>query len=269
MISSAHWIAAARARESSRDDRLFDDPWAAALAGERGVTMLAASERASGGENAYLPVRTRYFDEQVAALVQHGIDQVVVLGAGLDTRPFRMALPRDLTWFEVDRPELFATKEPILADAVASCTRLAVPADLSGEWLPALRAAGFDAALPTAWLGEGLLFYLAPEAVDALLTSAAAESAPGSRFLADVMPPDVPGMDTYRAYCAANGQPGPYGHDDPAALFAANGWMIEHVTWAGAPDANYGRFVRRVASPTARTGRAHLVTGVRRAPAAG
>jgi O-methyltransferase involved in polyketide biosynthesis len=56
------WIAAARARESARTDRLFDDPWAGLLAGDGGRIRLAAGERA-GGENTFLPVRTRYFDD--------------------------------------------------------------------------------------------------------------------------------------------------------------------------------------------------------------
>ena len=60
---TAHWIAAARARESERADRLFDDPYAAVLAGDRGRAALAASEGASGSENEFLPVRTRFFDD--------------------------------------------------------------------------------------------------------------------------------------------------------------------------------------------------------------
>ena len=59
-------------------------------------------------------------------------------------------------------------------------------------------------------------------------------------------------MEAYRRYCAANGLPPPFGHDDPAALLAANGWDIEHLTWAGAPDANFGRICRGpVRPPTA------------------
>src|SRR6185369_6428060 len=85
--SSAYWIAAARARESERPDRLFHDPYAAGLAGARGVAIMQASERASGGENPYLPVRTRWFDDVIGAALAVGVDQVVMLGAGLDTRP--------------------------------------------------------------------------------------------------------------------------------------------------------------------------------------
>jgi methyltransferase (TIGR00027 family) len=267
MIGSAYWIAAARARESARPDRLFDDPWAAALAGDRGAAALAASERATGGENPYLPVRTRYVDDAVTAALRAGIRQVVLLGAGLDTRAFRMGVPDGTTWYELDRPEVFAEKEPVLAAAVATGERVVVPADLgSGEWAEALRAAGHDRTRATLWVAEGLLFYLAADAVDALLAATASMSAPGSRCLADILPVHVPGLDAYRAASTAAGRPGPYGHDDPAALLAANGWTIEHLTWAGAPDANYGRFVSKTNPDRPSTGRAHLVTGVRPAP---
>ncbi|HEY1487630.1 MAG TPA: SAM-dependent methyltransferase [Micromonosporaceae bacterium] len=266
MIGSAYWIAASRARESARDDRLFDDPLAARLAGVRGVATMAASERASGGENTFLPVRTRYFDDALLTAIAAGIDQVVLLGAGLDTRPFRLPLPAELTWFEVDRPDIFAAKEPVVTAEAASCRRLTVPTDLSEDWPSALRAAGFRTERRTAWVAEGLLFYLEPDAVVALLIGTAQLSAAGSLFLADVMSELVrtlPAMAAYRAYTAANGLAPPYGHDDPAALLAATGWDVDHLTWPGAPDANYGRFVRQDRSDAPRSGRAHLVTGRR------
>jgi O-methyltransferase involved in polyketide biosynthesis len=58
-VGSAFWIAAVRARETERNDRLFNDPYARDLAGQRGFATMAASERASGGENAFIPVRVR------------------------------------------------------------------------------------------------------------------------------------------------------------------------------------------------------------------
>lgn len=95
-------------------------------------------------------------------------------------------------------------------------------------------------------------------------------SAPDSLVLADVMSAvglAVPGMDSYRRYRQANGQPPPFGHDDPAALLVASGWTPDHLTFAGAPDANFGRLTRAPghtpggADAGARIGRAHLVTG--------
>jgi methyltransferase (TIGR00027 family) len=262
VVGSAHWIAAVRARESARPDRLFEDPFAERLAGERGFATMAASERASGGENVFIPVRVRWFDDAVARAVAQGSRQVVLLGAGLDTRPYRLDLPGDLDWYELDRPEIFDGKRPVMGDAVPRCRRWTVAADLVGDWPDALPTVGFDPTRRTVWLAEGLFFYLAEESVLALLGTAAGLCPPGSLFLADVMSgavADLPSMGAYRDYCARIGIPPPFGTDDPEALLLAGGWHPEAITAPGAPDANYGRLP---ATPGGvRPGRAHLVTG--------
>ena len=273
MIGSAYWIAAARARESERDDRLFDDPYADALAGDRGRTILAVSERATGGENPFLPVRTRFIDDAIAAELDAGASQVVLLGAGLDTRPYRLALSSGVDWYELDRPEIFAEKQRVLdaAGAVPRCRRITVPVDLTGDWLSPLHAAGFDEDRRTIWIAEGLVFYLAPGAVHALLRTAAQAAAVGSALVADVMSETGlrrPAMDAYRRYAADTGRPPPFGHDDPSALLVAAGWMIDTLTWAGAPDANFGRFPHQLPAGSVldRPGeRAHLIVA-RRGP---
>ena len=53
--------------------------------------------------------------------MQHGVDLVVNLAAGLDTRPYRMALPPSLRWVEVDLPDILDYKEEILAGAAPAC----------------------------------------------------------------------------------------------------------------------------------------------------
>jgi methyltransferase (TIGR00027 family) len=235
------------------------------LAGERGVTMMTNSERAGGGENRFIPVRVRWFDDAALAAVAAGVDQVVLLGAGLDTRPYRLDLPARLDWFEVDRAELFAAKEPVLAEARPACRRHTVGVELAGDWGAGLTAAGFRPDRPTAWLAEGLFFYLAESSIIELLRASAALSGPGSRFLADVMSAaglDQPAMNSYRDYCARQGLPPPFGSDDPAALLAAGGWRPGPITAPGAPDANYGRLP--VAAGGVRPGRPHLVTGLHR-----
>jgi methyltransferase (TIGR00027 family) len=152
MIGSAYWIAAVRARETTRSDRLFEDPYAAALAGDRGVATMAASERAAGGENKFLPVRTRWFDDVIgAAVAGGGVDQIVLLGAGLDTRPYRLQLAGDVTWFEADDRALLAEKNSILPEHGA---RVCVPTDLGVDGLTPLLIAGLDPARPIMWVAE-------------------------------------------------------------------------------------------------------------------
>lgn len=264
---SAFWIAAVRARETERQDRLFADPYARDLAGQRGLAVMAASERASGGENAFIPVRVRWFDDLIASAAGWA-RQVVLLGAGLDTRAFRMDLPADLDWYEVDRREVLSAKDNVLAGCVPRCRRRVVIADVAGDWPSALLRAGFDHRARTLWVAEGLFFYLAERAVIEMLRDAARMCGPGSLAAADVTGTtglDSPSMQPYRAWCERNGVPPPFGTDDPLALFAAGGWQPWHVTAPGAPGANYGRLPPQAGGVI--PGRIHLVTGQQRSVA--
>lgn len=181
MSATAAWIAAARAREGARPDALFRDPFAAALAGPRGASVLARAEAASGGENPFLPVRTRHFDDVLLqAMHAAGVRQVVLLGAGFDARAFRLTLPEGATVFEIDRPEVPADDVP------PRCGRRPVAAGLTACWQPALQEAGFDPTAPAVWVAEGPLDYLSEPSVGTLLRDAASLSAPGSHILADV-----------------------------------------------------------------------------------
>ena len=261
-IGSATWIAAVRARESERPDRLFNDPYARALAGDAGFAMMARSEAARDGRpNPFIPVRVRWFDDLTLAAIPPA-SQVVLLGAGLDTRPFRLDVPPDVEWFEVDRRRVLAAKDELLAGETPRCRRHTVGADLREDWVTPLLGAGYDRNATTLWLAEGLFFYLTEPMIVDLLRRAKELSAPGSSFAADVIGTtglDGPAMQPYRDYCARTNLPPPFGADDPAALFAKGGWEPRHVTAPGAPDANFGRFPDQPGGVIA--GRTHLVVG--------
>ncbi|CAM01060.1 methyltransferase (TIGR00027 family) [Saccharopolyspora erythraea NRRL 2338] len=182
-------VAVARARESRRDDRLIDDPYAEPLirAAQPPVPMSG-----DGGEAGalwhemtdYVSVRSRFFDEWFARACAAGTRQAVVLASGLDTRAFRLEWPEGFRVFEIDQPKVLEFKDGTLAaeGVRASCERHAVAVDLRDDWASALVKAGFDPALPTAWLAEGLLPYLPPEAEANLLATVHDLSARGSRI---------------------------------------------------------------------------------------
>ncbi|WP_051163612.1 SAM-dependent methyltransferase [Nocardia brevicatena] len=113
-----------------------------------------------------------------------GCGQVVLLTAGLDTWALRLPWPSTVTVFELDLPEVFAFKEAVPAwrGAVPTCERRIVPVDLRGNWADVLAAAGFDLTVPTAWLAEGLLLYLAADEAARLLTAVGELSTPGSQL---------------------------------------------------------------------------------------
>jgi methyltransferase (TIGR00027 family) len=110
VADTALWVAAYRARESSRPDALFRDPLAARLAGDRGEEL--AHEVDGSASFAWsIIVRTCVLDDLLREAIAAGADTVVNLGAGMDTRPYRMDLPQALRWVEVDAPKIIELKE--------------------------------------------------------------------------------------------------------------------------------------------------------------
>lgn len=249
VAETALWTAAARARESRRPDRLFDDPLAGALAGPRGTALLAHfhTDRAAPEGNPFLAIRTRWFDD-VLTRVPPGY-QVVGLGAGLDTRAYRLAWPADTVLYEVDQPDLLAYKADILARVAdlgsPRCDCRRVPANLAGDWISALLTAGFDPSAPAMWFAEGVLFYLPEPAARAVTSRAAASCVPGSRFAADLIGTGIfrfPYTQPFLRKLAKAGSPWRFGTDDPAGFVESCGWRDVRVAEPGGSGADYGRW---------------------------
>ena len=185
-----------RARESARTGGLFVDPYAAAFVAaappifEDGPDAdddpaIAALEAAF---EEVVAVRTRFFDDFVTSAVAGGCRQVVILGAGLDTRAFRLDWPSDVRLFELDRPDVLQFKDRVLAEhaAEARCERVTVAVDLDqAGWPTSATDLGLAAARPTAWVAEGLIPYLANDAAERLLVAVGGLSSPGSHLALD------------------------------------------------------------------------------------
>ncbi|MCX8563522.1 class I SAM-dependent methyltransferase [Mycolicibacterium mucogenicum] len=205
--ATATLVATGRAIASTHDHGLIDDPFAAPLVravgieaftkmvdGELDLAVLdavapdaAARARANIDEMA---VRTRFFDDYFATAADGGIRQAVILASGLDSRAYRLAWPDGTVVYEIDQPDVIEFKTRTLAGLGAEPTaqRRTVPIDLREDWPAALRSAGFDPGLPTAWLAEGLLIYLPPEAQDKLFDDIHELSAPGSAVATEFVP---------------------------------------------------------------------------------
>ncbi len=175
MSDTALLIAGCRAIETERPDALLLDPFARRLAGERGRAMFREvphPEIMGFG----IAIRTRFVDELLLeAIASAGLETVVSLGAGLDTRPWRLELPPELRWVEVDFPAVLDYKEGLLAEERARCRRERLTADLND---PAQRRAVFQALGPSPALliTEGLLMYLPSATVSAIAAEARSES---------------------------------------------------------------------------------------------
>ena len=196
--ATALGVAAGRAAENQRADRLFDDPYAQLFidaAGEGMWTMLSRGTlpdelaaidhdlpaRLQAMSN-YTASRTVFFDNFFLRATEAGVRQAVILAAGLDARAWRLDWPQATTVYELDQPKVLEFKAATLqrAGAHPRATQVNVPIDLRQDWPQALRQAGFDDSAPTAWSAEGLLPYLPAQAQDLLFERIQALSAPGS-----------------------------------------------------------------------------------------
>ena len=185
-------VAWARAAESSRDDALFDDPLAEAIArirprGSEFGGDDGTDERGSAKIRAmydWIVARTVFLDEVFAAAVAAGITQFVILGSGLDGRGFRLDFGSGAKLFEVDRPSVVEVKEDLVAQSGLAPTveRRVVASDLADDWLRALQGKGFRADLPSAWLAEGLFVYLPDGLGLRVIEGITAASESGSRI---------------------------------------------------------------------------------------
>jgi len=117
---TAFWIAHCRAVETERHDALFRDPLAGLLAGERGKAIAETMPRPFI-TSWTVAIRTRIIDDYIRAALEDGVDTILNLGAGLDTRPYRMEVPEGLLWVEADYPHMMEWKEERLVNEKPRC----------------------------------------------------------------------------------------------------------------------------------------------------
>jgi methyltransferase (TIGR00027 family) len=240
-----------RALETELPQPLYRDALARPLAGQIGWSALAATQSTrwpgyGSGPDPFVTIVTRFFDDALRNVVtQCNITQVVHLGAGMDTRAFRLAWPPCLTVFEVDRGDVFEYKESVLDEihARATCRRQIVASDSRGSWTAALVKAGFDPRNRCAVLIENLLYFDAA-AADRLLRDVTAISTKGS-WVGFALPTEQTlhsaFMTPFLRRLETLGLPSwQFGVDDPDAWLATYGWAATSVV-AGAPEASYNR----------------------------
>jgi methyltransferase (TIGR00027 family) len=194
--ATATAVAARRAMASKGPNPLIDDPFAEPLVNAVGVEafikMMNGEIELTDDDPAFtsqrlaegMAVRTRFFDNFFTDATKAGVRQAVILAAGLDTRAYRLPWPSGMLVYEIDQPQVIEFKTRTLADlgAVPTADRKAVAVDLRDDWVGALRDIGFSTERPTAWIAEGLLGYLPPDAQDRLFDAITTLSFSGSRI---------------------------------------------------------------------------------------
>jgi methyltransferase (TIGR00027 family) len=266
--STALGVAGGRAAETLSDDPLISDPFAQMFLDAVGnhFSNLHAHERDLPPEvleidprmgermramRGYVACRTLFFDDFFLDAATEGITQAVILAAGLDARAWRLDWPAGCVVYELDQPKVLDFKAATLEshDVAPRTQCVAVAVDLRDDWPRALRAAGFDPALPTAWSAEGLLPYLPAEAQDLLFERVLDLSAPGSRVAVEAFADDFYSTESrakreeqtqrYRVVAARMGRNEPtsmsnlFYEEERAAVkewFADRGWNAEEVS---------------------------------------
>lgn len=227
---TALWAAIYRADETARPDALFRDPLAARLAGERGRAIREALPKRAQRAWPWV-TRTVLFDRFITDAVKSGVDLVLNLAAGLDTRPYRMALPAALQWIEVDLPDLLDYKEDLLKGERPNCALERMRIDLSDrvsrqELFSIVGLRAKRAFVIT----EGLLIYLSPESVAAFADDLAKPPA-FSRWLIDLASPGLLTMlmKEIGSELDSAGAPMKFGPEEGVDFFRPHGWQPVEV----------------------------------------
>ncbi|RLN19679.1 hypothetical protein C2845_PM02G46380 [Panicum miliaceum] len=247
VLQSACQTAAARALWA----RAVRDPAAAVLAGERYLRGLhekmRRDERAGAREvhGVMIAVRTLWFDARIEAAVDElgGDPQVVILGAGMDARAYRLNCLKECMVFELDFPELLEMKSDLLHEAMSSAnhqklTLMAkslnrIPANIQdGDWVTKLQSCGYVPERNTIWVLEGIIYYLHhADAMQVLETIAASRSSACTVLLADFMNKNATSLSPtmYHFY-----------HDSPDLLLPSIGFSKVTLSQIGDPQAHFG-----------------------------
>lgn len=205
--TSAAIIAAHRAMESAKsvNQRICHDPYAEKLIGAR-TTVIGESDiprqqaldlfrQFVPGFHEYFLARCRYIDDYLAHEISRGLEQLVILGAGYDSRAYRFdSLAEGCRVFEVDHPATQAVKKERLTTVIGTLPEHVtfVPLDLqAGDLEGRMLESGYEPGLRTLFISEGVTMYLEPASVEEMLGFASANQGPGSSFIADVTSLDV------------------------------------------------------------------------------
>jgi methyltransferase (TIGR00027 family) len=234
-------VAAYRARASQVPSPLFTDPWAEALAGTQGEHLADEMNALQPEMQLWIAVRTAFIDRLIRRLVgpATGFAQVVILGAGLDTRAARLASP-GVRYFEVDHPATGAEKRRRTAALPGFPTAAAtyVACDFEREdFLDGLVAAGFRTDAPAVVVWEGVCCYLTEAAVRSTLHRVATGCHPTTVIVFDTIGKKMVAGSSRHAADRQTGQmvdalsePVRWGTDDPLPLLYEEGFRKVSAT---------------------------------------
>lgn len=237
---TAFMVAGFRAAETERPEPLFRDPLAAKLAGDHGMKIMATVPKTFIGAWSVV-IRTVIIDDLIKQAISQGVDTILNLGAGLDTRPYRMELPKSLRWVEVDYPHVIALKESRLADEDPRCRLDRVKLDLTDRDARRrfLAEIGVEASKVLV-LTEGVVPYLT-EADVAELAEDLRQTEQVRFWIVDYFSPlAVRYSEKMRARFMRN-TPFRFAPEDWYGFFDRNGWQVREIRYLAEEAERIGR----------------------------
>jgi len=240
---TAFWVAHYRGVETERPDALFRDPLAAVLAGERG-RKIAESMPRPFITAWFISVRTRIIDEFIQSAVEKGVDTVLNLGAGLDTRPYRMDLPPTLNWIEADYAAMIDYKDSSLPRETPRFKLTRVKADLANptERREVLRSANAQAR-KLLILTEGVVPYLSNEDVGALADDLRALDH-AAYWIVDFFSQEL--LKQREKWVARRMENAPFKFNpgDWLGFFEQHGWKSSDIRYLSSESERFGRRIK-------------------------
>lgn len=230
---TAFWVASYRATESKRSDALFVDPLAEVLVGEYGKSI--ASSMRSIQKYAYWSViiRTRVIDDYIFSYVHQGYKTIINLGAGLDTRPYRLSLPPHIHWIEIDFPEMMDFKNIKLKDHQPNFNLERIGLDLSDQTKREEIFCALNERIigPAIILTEGVIPYLNEESVRGLATAINKQSNFKSWICEYYAPEMYPRFQDKKFKAMLGESPFQFFPSNWFAFFESCGWRQEQITY--------------------------------------
>jgi len=222
---TAKWVAFFRAEESERPDAVFHDPFARKLAGEKGE-QIATAARFSRDNSWSFVSRTFLFDHYVTWHIREGYDTVINLAAGLDARPYRLELPANLKWVDVDLPPMISYKNKILREEKPKCQLRSISLDLADRTARRDLFKQLDAEARRALiLTEGLVIYLTSDDAASLASDLSSQKS-FLRWVFDLQSPSLLAMaqENMGSILKGSGAKFQFAPEEGEEFFKSYGW---------------------------------------------
>lgn len=237
---TAFWVAHYRSIETKRTDALFRDPLAGELAGDHGKSIAEAMP-GRFMTSWVIAIRTRIIDDFIRSAVEKGVDTVLNLGAGLDTRPYRMDLPASLNWIEADYTHVIAFKEERLSREVPRFRLRRVKCDLADATVRRQLLADTNAqAKKMLVLTEGVIPYLTV-AEAGTLADDLRKLEHAAYWIIDFFSPDLLKQRERMLSGRLKNAPFKFNPDDWFGFFEQHGWRSTELRYLGDEGERMGR----------------------------